>query len=353
MLLSYRGRCPIARKARQQRAQGGLRRLIGDTVNALGPKVTLEGGDHFHGRAVILSTGRDAVAVFGERELQVTDVLADGAEPEHVAAHDRCRLDPMADAGIRQRMPRKFFAGVFFSRRGDVRMSEHAMLWHVATEHDAAAQGDHSRDLAQREFRIAPIMAAIDDLDSDRTGIDVFFPRPGCDARVPGAPRLRNALHDAAVFQNDVMRGNLAARRAEPLDRALHVRHAGVMQDDHVGQTALAPFAMVGRGDDVGGDRGIRSECIHISVGPWDREGTLTLRIKSTRCERTEQHGTAQTRQDNGNRVSHTIGRHYSVMKPSGAMQEVAAASYFVELCAARITNSINAFLTLSAVTKW
>src|SRR6266852_6451133 len=103
-------------------------------------------------------------------------------------------------------MPGKFLAGVFLARRGDVGMPEHAMLRYLAAEHDAAAQRDHGGDLAQREFRIAPVMAAIDDLDADRTGIDVLFAGPGRYAGMPGAFGFRDALHDAAVFQNDVMR---------------------------------------------------------------------------------------------------------------------------------------------------
>src|SRR5437879_4237216 len=103
-------------------------------------------------------------------------------------------------------MPWKFLAGVFLARRRDVGMPEHAMRRHLATEHDATAQRDHGGNLAQREFRIAPVMAAINNLDAYRTGIDVFFSRPGRHAGMPGAFGFRDALHDAAVFQNDVMR---------------------------------------------------------------------------------------------------------------------------------------------------
>src|SRR4030081_224201 len=103
-------------------------------------------------------------------------------------------------------MPREFLAGVLLARRGDVGMPEHAMRGHLAAEHDAAAQRDHGGDLAQRKFRVAPVMTAIGDLDADRTGIDVFLAGPGCYAGMPGALGFRDALHDAAVLQNDVMR---------------------------------------------------------------------------------------------------------------------------------------------------
>src|SRR5207248_8077182 len=99
--------------------------------------MALEGGDHFHGRRVVFSADRDAVAILCEGLLQVADVIADGAELEGFAAHDRRRMHPMADAGIGQRMPREFLAGVFLARWRDVRMPEHAMWRHLAAEHDA------------------------------------------------------------------------------------------------------------------------------------------------------------------------------------------------------------------------
>src|SRR6266702_7566577 len=118
-------------------------------------------------------------------------------------------------------MPRKFLAGVFLAERSDIRMREHAMGRHLAAKHDAAAQRDHGGDLAQRKVRIAPVMAAIDDLDTDRAGVDVFLAGPMRRAGVPGALALWHALHDAAVFEHDVMRRNLGAGGAELRDSAL------------------------------------------------------------------------------------------------------------------------------------
>src|ERR1700712_316668 len=132
----------------------------------------------------------------------------------------------MADTGIGQRMPREFLAGILLARRRDVGMREHAMRWNVAAKHDAAAQRDHGRDLAQWKIRIAPIMATVDDFDSDRAGIDVLLAGPGRCAGMPGALALGYALHDAAVFQHDVMRGYVGSRGAKLGDRAFHIRHA-------------------------------------------------------------------------------------------------------------------------------
>ena len=195
------------------------------------------------------------------------------AELQGFAAHDRGRLHPVADAGIGQRMPRKFLAGVLLARRRDIGMGEHAMRRHLAAQHDAPAQRDHGGDLAQRKIRIAPVMAAIDDLDADRTGVDVFLAGPDRHAGMPGALGLRHALHDAAVFQHDVMCRDVGAGRAQLRDRAFDIGHAGVVQHDHVGQPALVPVAIIHRRDDVGGDRGIRGKGLHVRVGPGKRDG--------------------------------------------------------------------------------
>jgi hypothetical protein len=88
-------------------------------------------------------------------------------------------------------------------------------------------------------------VTAIDDLDPDRAGIDVFLAGPKGHAGVPGAFGFRHALHDAAVFQHDVVRRYVGAGRAELGDRALHIRHAGVVQQDHVSDAAIVAVAMV------------------------------------------------------------------------------------------------------------
>src|SRR5581483_9807403 len=76
------------------------------------------------------------------------------------------------------------------------------------------------------------------------------------------------------------MRGDVGARGAQLRNRALHVRHAGVVQEDHVGQAALVSFAEICGRNDVGGDRGVWREVLHIRDGPGQRNGA-PLRITS------------------------------------------------------------------------
>src|SRR5665213_4606109 len=79
---------------------------------------------------------------------------------------------------------------------------------------------------------------------------------------VPGAHRLRHALHDPAVLEHDVMRRDLAGGGCKSLERGLAAFHPVVVQQDHVRLAVLA-LVVIGRNDDVGDDEGIRLESGH------------------------------------------------------------------------------------------
>ena len=64
---------------------------------------------------------------------------------------------------------------------------------------------------------------------------------------MPGAVRLAHELHDAPVLMHEIMAGDLAFRRAEPIQRAVRRCHAGIMQKDHVGRAPVRAFAEVRR----------------------------------------------------------------------------------------------------------
>jgi hypothetical protein len=75
-----------------------------------------------------------------------------------------------------------------------------------------------------------------------------------------GALGFRHALHDAAVLEHDIVRRHLAFERAQTLEGGLAVEHPGVVEEDHVGLAPVAALAAIGRGNDIGDDRGIRLE---------------------------------------------------------------------------------------------
>ena len=74
--------------------------------------------------------------------------------------------------------------------------------------------------------RIAVIVAGIDDLDADRTGIDVGLAGPGRFAGMPSTLALLNELHDAAVLMDKVVAGHIAAGSFEQLERGVGISHA-------------------------------------------------------------------------------------------------------------------------------
>ena len=138
--------------------------------------------------AVIFAGERDAVAVAGEapsagRATSSLMIPSFSVSPRTIGAG--CTQWPTPE--LASECHGNFSPGSFLRAGATSECAEHAMRRHVAAEHDAAAQRDHGGDLAQREIRIAPIVAAIDDLDPDRAGIDVFLAGPGGDAGVPGA----------------------------------------------------------------------------------------------------------------------------------------------------------------------
>ena len=115
------------------------------------------------------------------------------------------------------------------------------------------------------------------------------------------------------------MRRDVSAGGAELGDRILHVRHAGVVQEDHVGQTALVPLAEIGGRNDVGSDRGVWREVLHIRDGPGQRDGApLRISTTGTRCKRTNRHINTQkpARQRQSNFFKNEPG-HYSLLAPA------------------------------------
>src|SRR5438552_18531943 len=94
---------------------------------------------------------------------------------------------------------------------------------------------------------------------------------------MPCALGFGDALDDAAVFQNDIMRGYVGACGPEPRQPALDVGHAGVVQHDHVRQTAFAPFSKISRRTDIGNNGGIRRECLPAGATMRYRQGATRL----------------------------------------------------------------------------
>ena len=120
--------------------------------------------------------------------------------------------------------------------------------------HDVAGEIEQRADLRLGKRFIAEFVARIDELDADRTAVDVALTRPIRDSRMPGAAFFRHVAIDAAVAIDRVMGGDFRLRIAEPRHRLFRRFHAGVVQHQHVDRHALGAFIVVGRAafDDPG-----------------------------------------------------------------------------------------------------
>ena len=88
-------------------------------------------------------------------------------------------------------------------------MAEDASRGDGIAPNDLPAEGDEAPHLLGREVPVAELVAGIDQLDTDGTGVDVPLAGPAGHARVPGAPVLRHKAEDAAVLFDHVVGADL------------------------------------------------------------------------------------------------------------------------------------------------
>src|SRR5215207_1990835 len=116
----------------------------------------------------------------------------------------------MTDSALMQVGPREFLARVLLAQWSYVRVGENALRDDPVSQRDVSAKYDNRIDLGGGEIGVPVIVAGIGDLDADRVRIHVLNVAPAGGARVPGPALLRHALNDAAVLEDQVVRGNLA-----------------------------------------------------------------------------------------------------------------------------------------------
>src|SRR5262249_46724843 len=116
----------VARGEEVLQRRGG--RDIDDSIDPLRAKMALERSHDVARGAIELAAGGDVIAVFGQQRLRLFDGGIGFAKREDRSCRvDGGGLDPQADAGIGQRLPWKFFAGIALTRGRDVGMGEHAV----------------------------------------------------------------------------------------------------------------------------------------------------------------------------------------------------------------------------------
>ena len=122
---------------------------------------------------------------------------------------------------------------------------------------DIANKRDNGFDLWLRKRLIAVLVPRIDNLDADRSGIDVGLAFPEAPPRMPGPAGFRHALQDAAILVDDIVGRDFRTRITQALQGFFAGRHAGVMEHDHIHRGSLRPLSVVGRRMDPGLHTGI------------------------------------------------------------------------------------------------
>ena len=209
----------------EQGEQLGPALAVNDSVDQVRPKAALE-GDH--------------------RLLRFGHVVAEPLESEQEAGVGPVRVDQVA-AGARQGKPalgqlppRKQLARVLLARRSDVGMADDIAAADAMPVLDVGHQGNQRGDLLVGERPVAELVAGIHDLNSDACRIDVGDATPARLAGVPGALRFVDQAVDRAIFVDEIVARHPGLGRGQAVERALGVRHSGVMEDDHRdGQHAL------------------------------------------------------------------------------------------------------------------
>jgi hypothetical protein len=116
----------------------------------------------------------------------------------------------------------------------------------AVARHQIAAQLLHNGHLRLRKFSVAPFVAGVDDLDTDRDPIEIRLALPARHAGMEGAPLFRDQAPESAVFLDDVMCADPRLGIAQALDGGFGALHTGVMQHQHIDRTDIGRLAAAG-----------------------------------------------------------------------------------------------------------
>ena len=205
--------------ARAQVAAGADTVGIGDAVAPARPPMALERRD---------------------RRLRLGDSVADRAQKNFGCDAGRGRvaleIGPETDPGAGEPRPVEQFAGILFALGGNIGMADDMPHRDRMPGEDRAGQFLERPHLRVGKGAIAPFMARIDQFDADGDPVQVALALPEGDAGVPGAPLLGHQGEGAAIFFDQVVGGDLGLRVAQSRERLIACRHAGIVQQHHVGR---------------------------------------------------------------------------------------------------------------------
>src|SRR5579871_954148 len=201
-------RCRSTRAKLYEAAQGFARRRISDAIDERGPVAALEGSNDRMRPRIVDAVQREIIAEADELNLQSAYIWTSIALVQADTVRNRRRRHPEADTRAIERLPGKALPRIDFAVRRDVGMGEDALGRNLVTSAEVAAEFADGRDLHLR-IRWQPTrMAGIDDLDPERTRVEVGLPSPGGSSGMPGAPVLGDELQDLAVLAHEIMAGH-------------------------------------------------------------------------------------------------------------------------------------------------
>src|SRR5690606_18576600 len=120
----------------------------------------------------------DSVSITRKQGLEFRNGCPGVPWPEDRGATDAPWRDKMPDVILGKKPPGKPFAGVYLAARRDIRVRQDTLGRNRVARNHAAAELDDRRNLPLRKVPVSKLVARIDDLDPDRTGIDVRFAAP-------------------------------------------------------------------------------------------------------------------------------------------------------------------------------
>ncbi|CEG53621.1 hypothetical protein PXNS11_30079 [Stutzerimonas xanthomarina] len=227
---------------------GGLG--IGLAVEASRAVFHLERSDHVARLVVQMAVARHPVTLRSQCILEPGDRRQPGRCIAHPLGRHRIGVGPGQQPLLGQAFPGEQRPRIDLALRSDVAVADDGARLEVVTRHDVLEQHHQRVDLL-RGVRIpepAPVgafhVAAVDQLNADRCGVEPGAPVPLTLAGMPGAAVfIHQPVDGRRRLADQVVAADVAA--AEQLQRAGQVGR-GVMQDDELGAAIVAGRAVAG-----------------------------------------------------------------------------------------------------------
>lgn len=153
----------------------------------------------------------------------------------------RNTLGPNAKALHRQPLPVELWTGINLARHSTVGMTKHALRCDTPSRNNAT-----QKMFQRRHLRLWKRMRrGIGQLNADAVRVQIFACAPGS---APGVPRpicLAHHLPNPSILRDQVVRGHLVIRIAQPRQSGRRTLHRRVVQQNAIRRGTPAPVAEI------------------------------------------------------------------------------------------------------------